>query len=636
MNCEHVEDLLSAYLDNVLAPEEHNLVAAHLQICPTCNEVLADFRRFDTLLSTMQRISPDASLRDRIFSSAAYLELTGTTGPAYTQKTRRTDAIAQIVDRNDRLTVPQRRVRREDANRPRLVALPGGLEATSSDLQWRQAPGDPILPPKRRIALGQRIMQIMIAACLLLTVGVGSFIGWSLWQGQEQMARNVGGITPPQGPRVGGPIPAGMRFIFLRNGTLWSGSADENARSVRLTPTSVMVATSWEVRPPLLGRAAGDILAYVDLQQGYIHEIRSDGQSDTSIKQPLIKMGVQPSSVWDTSVGSAILNGLSWSQDGSMLAFVAAPTGTPGLYIYSMSTGEVHVVSLPGKGAAFHPVWSPDGTRIAFEFAHDGIKSILDYNTQNHGVLTIASVINTKQNPTDTVLTLDWSSNADLPAVTWSTGTPGHVHGIWTRRVGVSEINGADSVRTLATGDYIQATYSRAGRSGTGSWLLTPSLAGHAGDILDVDLASTVYRLTSGKQAEFAQWSSDGIHIGYFDALSSGVGSFRIIDTTTGVDTLVASSVVSSPTPAWSVDGQQVLYSTGMHVFVNTLHGAKTQLKMQGSVSAFVWSRASPRQAIIAMRDEKQGVYQVDSQKNTTLPLSTEAVIGPIQWTQIP
>ena len=32
MNCEQVEELLSAYLDNMLAPEERRAVAAHLQV----------------------------------------------------------------------------------------------------------------------------------------------------------------------------------------------------------------------------------------------------------------------------------------------------------------------------------------------------------------------------------------------------------------------------------------------------------------------------------------------------------------------------------------------------------------------------------------------------------------------------
>src|SRR6266849_4674790 len=78
MNCEQVEELLSAYLDNALAPEERDVVTTHLRGCSQCSNILADFRRFDVLLSQLPRISPRPALRDRIFSSAEYLELTGT------------------------------------------------------------------------------------------------------------------------------------------------------------------------------------------------------------------------------------------------------------------------------------------------------------------------------------------------------------------------------------------------------------------------------------------------------------------------------------------------------------------------------------------------------------------------------
>ena len=47
MNCERVEDLLSAYLDNALAFEEWREVNVHLQNCPKCSAMLAEFSRND-------------------------------------------------------------------------------------------------------------------------------------------------------------------------------------------------------------------------------------------------------------------------------------------------------------------------------------------------------------------------------------------------------------------------------------------------------------------------------------------------------------------------------------------------------------------------------------------------------------
>ncbi len=51
MNCERVEELLSAYLDNVLAFEEWREVTAHLQTCAKCSAMLAEFSHNDALIS---------------------------------------------------------------------------------------------------------------------------------------------------------------------------------------------------------------------------------------------------------------------------------------------------------------------------------------------------------------------------------------------------------------------------------------------------------------------------------------------------------------------------------------------------------------------------------------------------------
>ena len=77
MNCEQVEELLSAYLDDSLTVEEtteaalelQHSIAAHLQDCVRCSTTLADFRRLDTLLAQMPRISPSLALREKIFTS---------------------------------------------------------------------------------------------------------------------------------------------------------------------------------------------------------------------------------------------------------------------------------------------------------------------------------------------------------------------------------------------------------------------------------------------------------------------------------------------------------------------------------------------------------------------------------------
>ena len=107
-----------------------------------------------------------------------------------------------------------------------------------------------------------------------------------------------------------------------------------------------------------------------------------------------------------------------------MLAFVADPTdaGLSSLYIYSQASGTIQAVQLPIKGSISHPVWSPDGIRVAFELTHNNVVSILDYNTQNHGFLVITNNVNAQGNPNDTLLSLNWSPDTTIPAITWSVG----------------------------------------------------------------------------------------------------------------------------------------------------------------------------------------------------------------------
>jgi len=478
-------------------------------------------------------------------------------------------------------------------------------------------------------------MYVLIAASLLLTVGISALIGYNLWLKQTQVAHDPNGIIPPADLQQG-PIPAGVRFVFQRDGALWSAPTDGGGGIVRLTPAGVTVATRWAVRPPLPGRPAGNLLAYFDLQHGTLHTIRSDGQRDTTIAQPLLKDGVLPAAVWDTETGHAILNSLCWSKDGSMLAFVADPrcTGQPNLYLYVPGTGETHQVTLPAAGGVAHPLWSPDGIRIAFEFTHDGHTGILDYNTQNHGILTIVQAVATSANPGDTVQDLDWSSSSDIPAITWSVGTAGHIHSIWSQRVG----SAPGQPHLLSSGEYNEAQYHPAANYGAGSWLLTQVQNNTPGDLLRVDLTGTLQKLTQAKQISGVTWSPDGTRASYFDHAIASVGALHIVNTLTAVDTLLAAQATNEPMPAWSADGSRLAYSTGNHVLWVEAESSKVSqpLKPSGPATALSWSVSDPHQLIVGMGDGQEGIYLVDTAHDTALRLDKANLQEPISWSQIP
>jgi len=620
MNCERVEELLSAYLDNTLAFEEWREVSAHIHSCANCSALFVEFGRNDALISSLPRISPDPSLRARIFSSPEFLALTGTFD--LSNEAQKNWTVPEL---------PAKIPRRDTPGRPQLIALPGGRSTTPT-------PSIQVPSPRQSSHIRNlRALFVVLAATIILAIGIGSFLGLHSWRSQTQITNN-GAITPPTSPLQGGPLSAGVRFVFLRDGALWSiVTGSSSKRADRLTPVNVTVAANWVVSPAEAGRVAGDTLAYIDLQKGFVHIIRSDGQQDTIIKQPLLKTTIQPASVWDTDIGSMILNSLAWSNDGSMLAFVADPAGIgqTQLYIYSTETGITQVVPLSTKGSISHPVWSPDSIRVAFELANNGSVSIFDYNTQNHGLLTITNGLDSQ--PGDTVLSLNWSPNLYEPAITWSMGVIGHVHSLWIHRVGVG---GAVGPWRLLVGDYSQAIYSRNGNNSTGSWLLVTTIAGQAGDLgrIDVVPGSGFVRLTSGKQVNFAQWSTDGIHVDYLDTLSSGVGNLHVVDILTGIDSLIASGVVNDPAPAWSTDGQELVYSTGTRVGVVNLHANNKTLflKFIGVASSFAWSVTSSHQLVVALRDMAQGIFMVDTLHNVSQQMDKLGASGPIEWTEIP
>lgn len=641
MKCEQVEELLSDYLDGTLALGEATTIAAqleqdiaaHLQECKRCSAIFADICRFDLLIAQLPRVSPAPVLREKLFSSPEYLALTGTDGASH-----RAGSEAQ--------TVPYGIIQYSKPGRPPLVALPGGRSASPIAPTTPRLPVSaqritrPGFPRRRRASWVVRAMQVAIAAVILFTIGVGGLIGWNLWQKQAATSSVKNTFTPPAGMPEGVPLAEGMHYVFLQNGALWSASTNGEAAR-QLSPGGVLVAANWVVSQPLPGRYAGDMLAYIDLQEARVHTIRSDGLSDTVVPQPLLKSGVSPSSVWDTAPGMTILDSLSWSKDSTMLAFVADPggTGVTSLYLYSTQTGAVQKVALPLPGSVSQPVWSPDGTRIAFVLARSGAESIVDYNIQSHGVLIINSHAPSATYPGDTVLSLGWSPDSVIPTITWSVGVIGHVHSLWQQHVGPGW---TAAPQLMLAGDDVQAIYSQNGHGGIGSWLLVTSIAGRAADLwrLDVTPGAAPVQLTQGRQVNFAQWSPDGDHADYLDSLSDGVGALHSVDVDSAIDSLLAQDVADDPAPAWSADGQQLAYSTGTLTVVVTLtttnRGVSRTLPLHGHTSTIAWFADNARQLLLVLSDGQQGVYLADTRHNTVHQIDQQDLSGPIMWTEVP
>jgi len=162
MNCEQVEELLSAYLDDALAPEDRREVAAHIQTCTNCSALLAEFSRNDALLSHLPRVSPDPALRERIFSSPEFLELTGTF-----------DAGTEVQKEWTAPRLPAKSPRQNPAGRPQLVAIPGGrstLPTAAVNPRARRS------TRQRRSSRRLAVLFVSIAAVLIVAFAITSLL----------------------------------------------------------------------------------------------------------------------------------------------------------------------------------------------------------------------------------------------------------------------------------------------------------------------------------------------------------------------------------------------------------------------------------------------------------------------------
>ena len=68
MSCEKFEDLLPAYVDGELGPEDRAAVESHLGVCPGCSALLACLRAADASLAAFPEAEPSPELRRRLLA----------------------------------------------------------------------------------------------------------------------------------------------------------------------------------------------------------------------------------------------------------------------------------------------------------------------------------------------------------------------------------------------------------------------------------------------------------------------------------------------------------------------------------------------------------------------------------------
>lgn len=559
MNCEQAEDILSAYLDNILETTERTEVESHLAGCAECSETLGAFRRDDALLREAPRLEAPDSLRARIFESDEFTKL------------------LRELERGD------------NAERNTPAASPGHRRGTAN---W----------PRR---------GLQIAAALALVLGSALLVTQGLLHSSPSSRRAQQPITI-SGNGQQAPLAAGNRVVYLRAGMLWSAPENGVGLAQRLSPAGTRVA-GWSVSPD------GQLVAYIDAASGSIHVMRGDGQGDQIVGSAII--AAQTSGVWSTAAGQAARAGIVWSPNGEQIAYIAATSATT-TTVRLMNADGTNDRAVDGSGAALvaSPVWSADSLRVAYTRSSQGAQSVWAYSEDLQKTQQLAAQAD-DADPNASASQMSWLPDTVHPTLTWAAVDGQNVTGIFAQPLLseaapvrlTSDVGNAASASFSSRGN---GTWVVAGADGSLTILsaITPgeTLSVNAGSPLSAVVWSpagdvAAYVTSSGSLGVWTPggapvvvtrgvsgapiWSADGKQLAV--ALPGGVLSVQV---TNGASVHVAriSDVGGAVSFAWAPDAHALAIATPGGVTVANADGSHERAvdSHAADTSALTWTVA--------------------------------------------
>ena len=559
MNCEQAEDILSAYLDNILDAPQRIEVEAHLTGCSECNVTLSEYRRYDGLLRAAPRVAPPETVRARIFESEEYAKL------------------LRQLDHED------------DSDRDTPAASPGRRRRSAS---W----------PQR---------GLQIAAALTLALGTALLVTQGLLHSSPSSRRTQPITISGTGQQA--PLAAGNRVVYLRAGILWSAPENGVGIAQRLNPTGTQVI-GWSVSPD------GQLVAYIDATSGHIHIVRSDGQSDQVAGSATVT--AQVSGFWSSLAGQAARGGLVWSPNGEQIAYLAAtsPTTTTLRLMNADGTNDRVVDGAAGFLLAT-PVWSADSLRVAYTRSARGAESIWAYSEDLLKAQQLAAQVDaTDANAAATRMV--WLPDTVHPTLTWAASDGQSVTGLFSQPLlnagepvrltpaGVSETAVGFSARGNGTWiassagtttlDMISATAPGSALSVSVGSPVSAIVWSPAGDVVAyVTTNGSLGLWTPGSAPVIVTrgvsgapvWSADGKQLAI--ALPDGVLSVQVTD---GESVHVAriSDAGGSGALAWAPDARALAIATPSGVTVVNADGShqRTVDAQPADSSALTWTVA--------------------------------------------
>jgi Tol biopolymer transport system component len=615
MNCDRAGDLLGAYLRDELMPSTRAEVQEHLDHCASCRADLD----LDRLVFELPRVEPSAALHDRIFSSPEYQEIARAVslynhpGAAHSNGRSSHNGDAPVGDSISASGVF-----------PHLTVLRPSGPMAREGTNGQQRSVAPARRKSQRIDWQRMAIRMAVAAAVLVLVLGSALVAKNALQKQPTAATIP--TFDPAGP-VAGPLAAGNRAVYLHDGRLWS--APENGPQIRspLTDTSVTVAPGWAVAPAT-GPNGTHHLAYIDLKTGTLHIIQTDDRDDLTVGSVAPK-GTNLTAFWQSAEGQAVLGGLVWSPDARQLAFIADRNGT-GAAVWVVNADGSAARSISGAASADAlpslPAWAPDGSNLAYVLTGNGGASIWDYAFDGSSAQMLEQQASPEGAANDVVGSLHWTSDTLNPTITWSVKQAAGklVDGLWSYRLDETP----HLVRLTPGGALFSAVDYSQQAGGVGSWLVGQVGVGLRSVHAD---GSAVNGLAAGSVV-FAQWSPDGSSALYVLA-QAGVspGSLWTWTPLLGQHQLVMNDALT-PAPAWSPDGQYILYVANGQVWMAQATGNSELVSGVSAATALSWSPDGQRLALATAK----GVTVSNPDGRKPDQVDNVGGVDTVIWTAVP
>ncbi len=618
MNCKWAEGHLSASLDGMLDPTVRDEVVAHVESCAHCGSILDEYRYFDGLVASLPRHEPSADLRQRIFGSPEFDEIVHnleTAGAA-----RGSIISRPVVSISPSVTDVDDPPAGHD--RPLEPLSIGSVSSTD-----RQPVAPSLAPDAERVSRRERggappwaRIGLSAAAAIVLVFGSTLLIRQGFSTTTKHGGQSIGPVSQLPSGQV--PLSAGARVVFERNGALWSAPEHGAGVAQLLTPAGVVVGAGWSVTP-LTNGSGGDSIAYIDLKTGSIHVVRADDQRDHVVGHRVAPTSVISTTYWSMAEGRSILGGLTWSPDGTQLAYLAdfAGTGRPTLNIVHADGGSDAAVPFTPGASSSLAAWSADGLRVAFVETTTFGQVISDYNVASRAIRQISDSAEPGGNPSATVVRLGWVSSGTAPTLTWASGdaASGSVSGLFSMRV--LQDSAPHPLVPLGS-TYTASDYSPMHNGGT--WLLGDGAAVYAVSAVVTGRAQLL-AVAAGVHA--VSWAPSGS----VAAFIGNDGSLWLW--TRGSVPQVATGLTGIASIGWSADGSSLAYLVGGHVttirIANGIAATPSTLGLSGA-TALAWAPDGQTLAV----STPSGVTLTSADAVTSVSVDTHPADGALIWSE--